>query len=133
MKASHQLTVLGLLITLAACGSDPARPDDEPRIVARLVLDPSSAKAVHLEVSGPGTDAFVADRKGMLAEEWKGNTALALALFGDDLTGALGSFPNVDLDAPRLELVRVVEAVGEDNLPLPAGTVTARVVIDTIR
>jgi hypothetical protein len=125
--------ICALAVVAGACSNDPSSAGNDPRIVARLVLDPSPAKAVHLEVSGPGTDEFVPERQGMLAEQWKGNTALALALFGEDLAGALGSFPNVDLDAPRLELVRVVEAVGEDNFPLPAGTVTARVVIDTIR
>jgi len=133
MKASAFTGLVASLMAISACGTDPARPDDAPRIVARLVIDPSPAKAVHLEVTGPGTGAFDVEKAGIVADDWQGPTALALLLFGNDLSGRIGSFPEIDLEGPRLEQVRVLDAVGADNLPLPPGTVTARVVIDTIR
>ncbi len=133
MKASASIGLATTLLAIAACGADPARPDDKPRIVARLVIDPSPAKAVHLEVTGPGTGEFDVEKAGIVADDWQGPTALALVLFGNDLSGPIGAFPKVDPEGPRLEQVRVLDAVGADNLPLPPGTVTARVVIDTIR
>lgn len=133
MRPSAFPGLVASLMAIGACGTDPARPDDEPRIVARLVIDPSPAKAVHLEATGPGTGEFDVEKTGIVADDWNGPTALALVLFGNDLSGPIGAFPNVDPEGPRLEQVRVLDAVGADNLPLPPGTVTARVVIDTIR
>lgn len=126
----HRLLALGMII-LAACGESPSR-SGPPTVVVKLVLEPSSAEALHLQVAGPGTDAFSTGGTGMLVESAILSDRIAVAVFGEDLQGEVGVLGGVAPTDAGLIQVSVLAAVDSENQTVPSSSVTVKVVVDTI-
>jgi hypothetical protein len=129
MRAVH-----ACLASLALLGcSEPATHTGPPVVQVRLMLEPSAAKAVHLQVAGPGTNAFTSGGTSMLVESVLLSDRIAVAAFGDPLQGPVGILTGVaPVDAGTVQVL-VLAAVDQNNKPLPSGSVVARVVVDTVR